>query len=81
MKQLFIIYQVEGGGIGYKPAKVNLPVGARICLDREKMKFAKVEKIVNATAEEMKNAWNVAKAQNRYIETSANFKVLFFGQF
>ena len=77
----FIIYQLEEGGIGYKPAKVNLPVGSRICLDREKMKFAKVEKVVDSTPEQMKQAWNVAKAQNKYFETSANFKMLFVNQF
>ena len=66
MKQLFIIYDVENGGFGYKPAKVNLPVGTRICLDREKMKFASVALVVEATAEEMKKEWNAAKSRSRY---------------
>lgn len=81
MKQLFIIYRKENGGFGYKPAKVNLSVGTRICVDKEKMVFAKVEKVVETTAQTMKNNWEVAKAQNRHFDTSANFGVIFLGLF
>ena len=81
MKQLFIIYRKENGGFGYKPAKVNLPVGTRICVDKEKMVFAKVEKVVETTAQAMKKNWEVAKEQNRYFGTSVNFGIIFLGLF
>lgn len=81
MTQLFIIYQIEGGGIGYKPAKVNLPVGARICVDRKKMVFARVEKVVSTTAEDMAYKWRAAKGQNRLIGTPNYFKFSFLGMF
>ena len=77
MKQLFIIYDLEKGGIGYKPAKINLPEGTRICLDREKMKFAKVIKVVELTSELMHKAWRAAESQNRYFQTDAIFRMHF----
>lgn len=80
MVQKFIIYQIEDGGFGYKPAKLDLPEGTRICLDREKMKFAKVELTVEATAEEMKNAWNAAKSRSRYF-TPQYFHMEFLNYF
>lgn len=80
MKQKFIIFTKEKGGFGYKPAKVELPVGARICLDRAKMEFATVEKVVESTPEDMKYAWEAAKGQSKYFGY-AYFKNSFMGMF
>lgn len=81
MNQLFIIYRKEEGGFGYKPAKVNIPVGTRICVDREKMVFATVEKVVESTAQRMKENWVAAKSLNRHVGTSVNFGLIFLGLF
>lgn len=65
MTKMYVIYKLEKGGFGYKPAKINLPEGSRICLDKDIWKFAKVVKMVESTPESMKNAWNTAQVVSR----------------
>lgn len=76
-KKLFMVYEIEGGGLGYKPAKRVLNEGTRICLDKEKMLFGRVLKVVESTAEKMSYAWRAAKGQNRLIKTSGYFRMVF----
>ena len=62
MEKMYVIYRSENGGFGYKPCKVALQEGTRICIDREKMVFAKVLKVVEETPERMRHYWEASKA-------------------